>query len=246
MDGFIGRRAVVTGAGSGIGQQIVAQLLAAGARVVGADLELAAIPEGAVAARCDVSREPDVVALVQLAERELGGLDLLFNNAGIGSTSAVVDATVDEWDQVFAVNVRGVFLGMKYALPGMLRRGAGVIINTASVAGLIGLPNRASYCASKGAVIALTKQVAVQYAAAGIRCNCVCPGTVDSPWVSRLMAEAEDPDRRRAELIARQPVGRLGEPAEIAKAALYLASDDAAFATGTALVIDGGILAGSH
>jgi len=107
------------------------------------------------------------VALVQLAERELGGLDLLFNNAGIGSTSAVVDATVDEWDQVFAVNVRGVFLGMKYALPGMLRRGAGVIINTASVAGLIGLPNRASYCASKGAVIALTKQVAVQYSAGG-------------------------------------------------------------------------------
>lgn len=244
MSRFAGRRAVVTGAGSGIGQQIARQLLAEGASVVAADLDVDGVPEGAVAVRTDVSRPDDVAALVAAANERFGGIDLLFNNAGAGSTTTVLDATVEEWDRVFAVNARGTFLGIKYALPGMLERGHGVIVNTASVAGIIGLRDRASYCASKGAVIALTKQVAVQWAGSGIRCNCVCPGTVDSPWVARLTAQAPDPAARRAELIARQPMRRLGRPDEIAKSALYLASDDAAFVTGTALVIDGGIVAG--
>lgn len=244
MSRFAGRRAVVTGAGSGIGRELVRLLLAEGASVVGVDVAVEDVPEGAIAVRADVSDETDVAAVVRTALDRLGGIDLLFNNAGIGSTSTVVDTPVDEWDRVFAVNVRGVFLGTKHVLPGMLERGAGVIVNTASVAGLIGLPDRAAYCASKGAVIALTKQVAVQWAKAGIRCNCVCPGTVDSPWVGRLLAGADDPGTRRAQLVARQPMGRLGEPSEVATAALYLASDDAAFVTGTALVIDGGIVAG--
>jgi NAD(P)-dependent dehydrogenase (short-subunit alcohol dehydrogenase family) len=155
-----------------------------------------------------------------------------------------VSCTAEEWDHVFAVNARGVFLGTKHALPSMLARGHGVIINTASAAGLIGLKDRAAYCASKGAVIAFTRQVAVQYAGTGVRCNSLCPGTVDSPWVGRLVAAADDPDEARRALTARQPMGRLGQPAEIAAAALYLASDDASFITGTELVLDGGIVAG--
>jgi NAD(P)-dependent dehydrogenase (short-subunit alcohol dehydrogenase family) len=243
MDRFAGSGAVVTGAGSGIGRELTRQLLDEGAQVVGADLDPSGVPDGAVPVRADVSDADDVRELIQVAGGRLGRIDALFNNAGIGSTTSVLDATVEEWDQVFAVNVRGVFLCTQQVLPGMLARGGGVIVNTASVAGMIGLRDRASYCASKGAVIALTKQVAVQWAGAGIRCNCICPGTVDSPWVARLTAEAPDPVGRRAELVARQPLGRLGRPDEVAAAALYLASDDAAFVTGTALVIDGGIVA---
>lgn len=244
MTRFASRRAVVTGAASGIGQRITQLLLEDGAHVVGADLDADGVPDGAVPVRCDVSEDSDVTRLIRLAEQRFSGVDLLFNNAGISSTTTVLDTTVAEWDRVFAVNVRGMFLGIKHALPGMLARGRGVIVNTASAAGLIGLPDRAAYCASKGAVIALTKQVAVQWARDGIRCNCICPGTVDSPWVGRLLAQAEDPVACRAALVARQPMGRLGDPEEIAKAALYLASDDAAFVTGTSLVIDGGIMAG--
>jgi NAD(P)-dependent dehydrogenase (short-subunit alcohol dehydrogenase family) len=243
MDRFAGRCALVTGAGSGIGQQITQQLLDEGARVVGSDLDPAGVPDGAIPLRADVSSEAEVSELVRAAAAELGQIDALFNNAGIGSTTNVLDSTVEEWDRVFAVNVRGVFLCTKEVLPQMLARGGGVIVNTASVAGMIGLRDRASYCASKGAVIALTKQIAVQWAGDGIRCNCVCPGTVDSPWVARLTASAPDPAARREELIARQPLGRLGRTDEVAAAALYLASDDAAFVTGTALVIDGGIVA---
>ena len=182
--------------------------------------------------------------MIAAAVAATGRLDLICNNAGIGSTKDVVDCTVDEWDRVFAVNARGVFLGCKHAVAHMLERDGGVIVNTASVAGMIGLRDRAAYCASKAAVIALTKQIAVQYATRGIRCNCVCPGTVDSPWVARLLAEAPEPEAARASLVARQPLGRLGRPDEIADAICFLASDEAAFMTGSALVIDGGIVAG--
>ncbi|MGW6376111.1 SDR family NAD(P)-dependent oxidoreductase [Rhodococcus sp. NPDC055112] len=244
MSRFEGRRVVVTGAGSGIGFEMTRLFLEEGAQVVAADLNPASAPEGAHKVAVDVSSSTDVERMTSEAMGFLGGVDILCNNAGIGSTTNVVDSTVDEWDKVFAVNARGTFLCMKYLLPGMLERGSGVIVNTASAAAMIGLPDRAAYSASKGAVISLTKQVAVQWADAGIRCNCVCPGTVDSPWVGRLLDEAEDPEARRAQLTARQPMGRLAQPIEVARAALYLASDDAAFVTGTELVIDGGILAG--
>ncbi len=168
---------------------------------------------------------------------------MLCNNAGIGSTRDVLATTAEEWERVFAVNVTGTFNGVKAALPHMLDAGRGAIVNTASVAGMIGLRDRAAYCASKGAVIALTKQVAVQYADTGVRCNCLCPGTVDSPWVGRLLDAAEDPQAARAALVARQPAGRLGRPEEIAEAALYLASDAAGFVTGAEFVIDGGLTA---
>jgi NAD(P)-dependent dehydrogenase (short-subunit alcohol dehydrogenase family) len=233
----------VTGAGSGIGLAIVNALLARGADVVAIDLNIDAVPAEAVAALGDVSDSTRVQEIIAEATRD-GPVDTLFNNAGIGSTKSILDCEPAEWDRVFDVNVRGTFLMSKFLLPSMLTAGFGVIVNTASAAGLIGLPDRAAYCASKGAVIALTKQIAVQYAANGIRCNCVCPGTVDSPWVARLLDEADDPVARRASLVERQPMGRLGSPDEIAQAAIYLASDAAAFMTGAELVIDGGITAG--
>jgi 2-keto-3-deoxy-L-fuconate dehydrogenase len=240
---FTGRRAIVTGAGSGIGLEITRSLLARGADVIAVDLRTTDVPDEALSIDVDISDEGRVIeGLRSIADR--GPVDTLFNNAGIGSTKSVIDCDPDEWDRVFDVNVRGTFLMCKHLLPSMLERGYGVIVNTASAAGLIGLPDRAAYCASKGAVIALTKQIAVQWAAHGIRCNSVCPGTVDSPWVGRLLDEADDPAARRTQLMGRQPMGRLGTPAEIASAALYLASDAAAFITGTDLVIDGGITAG--
>ena len=237
MNRFEGRTASVTGAGSGIGQALASLLRDEGATVIGADLQGADV-------ECDVSREEEVERLVQGAVAETGRIDVLCNNAGIGSTADALGCSLEEWEHVFAVNVRGVFLGTKAALPHMLGAGRGSIVNTASVAGLVGLRDRAAYCASKGAVISFTKQVAVQHAGTGVRCNCICPGTVDSPWVGRVLAEADDPARAREALVARQPIGRMGRPDEIAKAIAYLASDDAEFVTGAAWVIDGGLVAG--
>lgn len=243
MARFDGQTVVVTGAASGIGEAMCSQFLEEGALVFGADLDPSKVPRGVHGIKADVSKEADVRALLEQAAAS-GRVDVICNNAGIGSTKNPVDCTVDEWDKVFAVNARGVFLGTKYALPHMLKQGSGAIVNTASAAGLVGLKDRAAYCASKGAVISFTKQVAVQYAGTGVRCNCICPGTVDSPWVGRLLDQSGDPEEMRKALIARQPMGRLGEPWEIARAALYLASSDAAFVSGTALVIDGGLVAG--
>lgn len=240
---FEGRRALVTGAGSGIGLALVENLLARGADVVAFDVVTNAVPAGATRLAVDISDEEQIRGALESIAGE-GPIDTLFNNAGIGSTKNVVDCEVEEWDRVFAVNVRGTYLMCKHLLPRMLEHKHGIIVNTASAAGLIGLPDRAAYCASKGAVIALTKQIAVQWASHGIRCNSICPGTVDSPWVGRLIDEAEDPEARRLQLVGRQPMGRLGTPAEVAAAAIYLASDAAAFVTGTDLVIDGGITAG--
>jgi NAD(P)-dependent dehydrogenase (short-subunit alcohol dehydrogenase family) len=244
MGRFDGRTVLVTGAASGIGFEMAAGFLAEGATVYAADLAPDGCPEGTEAVRLDVTDEAAVRGAVEQAVSDTGRLDVLCNNAGIGSTADPLTCTVDEWDRVFAVNARGTFLGTRYALPPMLSQGSGAIVNTASVAGMVGLRDRTAYCASKGAVIALTRQVAIQYAGSGVRCNCICPGTVDSPWVARLLDQAPDPARARQALVDRQPMGRLGQPREVALAALYLASDDAAFVTGTEFVIDGGLVAG--
>jgi len=185
-----------------------------------------------------------VQALVDTCVGEHGRIDILCNNAGVGGVTDVLGCTTEMWDRLFAVNVRGVFLGIRASLPHMLDAGSGVIVNTASVAASVGLPDRAAYCASKGAVVALTRQVAVQYASRGIRCNCVSPGTVDSPWVRRLLDRADDPGATREALVARQPLGRLGTPGEVADLVAYLASDQASFVTGADWLIDGGIAAG--
>lgn len=241
---FTGRSVVVTGAASGIGYEMARLFRSEGAIVTAADLDPAGVPDGCEPITVDVSDAEGMARLIAGTIERVGRIDVLCSNAGIGSTSSAVDCSVEEWDRVFAVNARGVFLGAKYALPHMLAAGNGVIVNTASVAGLVGLRDRAAYCASKAAVIAFTKQVALQYAGTGVRCCCLCPGTIDSPWVGRLLAEAEDPEERRRQLVARQPMGRLGTPTEVAKAALYVASDDASFMTGEALVLDGGLTSG--
>ena len=235
---FDGKRALVTGAGSGIGAAVARQLASEGAAVVLADRDLEpaaalAAELGADAIRLDVRDEEQVAPA-------MSGLDVLVNVAGIGSTTTAPDTTLDVWEDVFAVNARGTFLCCKHAIPGMAARGAGSIVNVASVAALVGLKRRAAYCASKGAVVSLTRALAVDHVGDGVRVNAVCPGTVDSPWVRRLV---EDAGESLDELRARQPLGRLGTPEEVAAAVAYLASDDAAFVTGTAFVIDGGVSA---
>lgn len=247
------RTAVITGAGSGIGQAMALLFAREGAQLLIADVNEDAAQETAssvtaaggtcAALRVDVSQPEQVRHMIEQVQSIYGRLDVLCNNAGIGSTTDVVACEPDEWDRVMAVNVRSVYLGCKYAIPGMIAQGGGVIINTASIAGMVGLVKRAVYSASKGAVIALTRQVAIEYVEQGIRVNCLCPGTVDSPWVGRLLHQAANPTAERTALVARQPMGRLGTPEEVAAAALYLASDDAAFITGTGLIIDGGLTA---
>ena len=235
---FGGKRALVTGAGSGIGAAVARRLAGEGAAVVLADLQLEPVRElaaelGAEALELDVRDEAQVAAAT-------AGLNVLVNVAGIGSTTTAPDTPLDVWEDVFAVNARGTFLCCKHAIPDMSTRGGGAIVNVASVAALVGLKRRAAYCASKGAVVSLTRALAVDHVSDGIRVNAVCPGTVDSPWVRRLV---EDAGESLDELRARQPLGRLGTPEEVATAVAYLASDDAAFVTGTAFVIDGGLSA---
>jgi NAD(P)-dependent dehydrogenase (short-subunit alcohol dehydrogenase family) len=235
---FAGKRALVTGAGSGIGAAVARRLAAGGADVILADV---ALPPIETLAR-EIGGQPlqvDVRDEEQVAPA-MAGLDVLVNVAGIGSTTTAPETPLDVWEEVFAVNARGTFLCCKYAIPGMAERRGGSIVNIASVAALVGLRNRAAYCASKGAVVALTRALAVDHVADGIRVNAVCPGTVDSPWVRRLV---EDAGESLEALRARQPMGRLGLPEEIADAVAYLASDAAAFVTGTTLVIDGGLTA---
>jgi NAD(P)-dependent dehydrogenase (short-subunit alcohol dehydrogenase family) len=178
------------------------------------------------------------------AVERFGGVDILVNNAGVGFSGTLGETDFDAWLRLIHVNVDSMFHCCQAVLDGMLAQGGGTIVNMASVAGLVGLRKRVAYGTSKAAVIGFTKALAIDHAGDGLRVNCICPGTVDTPWVRRFAAEAPDPAAFRAEMEARQPVGRLGTPQEIAAAALYLASDEAAFVTGAALVIDGGLTAG--
>src|SRR5260221_2823233 len=222
------KRALVTGAGSGIGAAVARRLAADGVDVIAADL----VP-GAGLVQLDVRDEAQVAETVR-------DIDVLVNVAGIGSTTNAPDTPLDVWEEVFSVNARGTFLCCKHAIPGMIARGGGSIVNVASVAALVGFKNRAAYCASKGAVVALTRAVAVDHVEDGVRGNAVCPGTVDTPWGRALV---EDAGEFLEALRARQPIGRLGTSEEIAGAVAYLASDDASFVTGTVFTIDGGLTA---
>jgi 2-keto-3-deoxy-L-fuconate dehydrogenase len=246
MFDLTGKVALVTGAGSGIGAAIAETLARAHARVIVTDRDvktasatagrIAAAGGTASAAELDVT---DVDACRQAAA-SAARLDILVNNAGIGHVGTMLQTEGADLDRLYAVNVRGVFNMSKAFLPGMLERKSGVIINMASVGGLLGITDRLAYCTTKFAVVGLTKSMALDHAAAGVRVNCICPARVETPWVAQRVREYPDPDKAYREMSATQAVGRMGKPDEIAAAALYLASDEAAFVTGSALVIDGG------
>ena len=236
--------AVVTGAGSGIGAAMAAALHGAGAKVVAADISgqqedtAKQLGDGCMAVHVDVTKGPDVQAVLHAATTQFGRLDILCNNAGIdGDLAPTGECSEENYDRVMAVNARGVFLGMRYAIPIMVAGGGGSIINTASIASTVAFPSMAPYCASKGAILMMTKTAAVEYAAAGLRINCICPGVTDTALVKRL------PARLIEGATALTPMGRVGQPAEMAGAAVFLASDDASFITGSVITLDGGYTA---
>ena len=238
--------ALVTGGGSGLGRATVQALAREGAKVLVADLNLESAHETVImvaetggeasAFAMDVTVAAQVEAMVQMTVERYGRLDCAFNNAGIPGKvgTSVIDYEEEDWDRVIAVDLKGVWLGMKYAIPHLEKRGGGSIISTASIAGLSGLSGIGAYCASKGGVIALTRAAAGEWAPKGIRINCICPGGIVTGIAGR------DPERARDNFARIHPLGRAGEPLDIANAALWLASDDATFVTGQAIVVDGG------
>jgi len=246
--------ALITGGASGIGRATALLFAHEGAAVSVVDLDEAggqavaqAIVEGggrATFVRCDVSLASDCQRAVQQTVDELGGLDILFNNAGIVRRATVLETTEAEWDRVMAVNVKSIFLLSKYAIPIMAQAGGGVIINTASGWGLVGGHKAAAYCASKGAVVLLTKAMALDHGEQNIRVNCICPGDIDTPMLRDEARQLGESEQHFLSEAARRPLQRIGNPEDIAQAALYLASDASSFVTGTALVVDGGRLAG--
>lgn len=244
-----GRIAIVTGGGSGIGRAISRLYAAEGAKVVIGDIkadsevtveDIRKHGDDAIFVRTDVRDPSQVRRLLDVAVEKYGGIDIVCNNAGIELVRRLVDTTEEEWDMVINTNLRSSFLVSKYALPRMIRKGKGVIINIASQLGLVGFENLTVYCASKGGLILLTKAMALEYAKHGIRVNCICPGAIDTPMLEREVKLMEDPDEARRMFVSKHPLGRLGTPEEIAQAALFLASDRASFITGESLVVDGG------
>jgi 2-keto-3-deoxy-L-fuconate dehydrogenase len=246
--------AFVTGAGSGIGEQIARLFAQQGAYVILADIRLDAAEQiageiradgvSARALQLDVAEESQVKAAIEQVAATEGRLDILVNNAGISHVGTILETSLEDWERVMHVNARGIFLCAREGVRQMLTQlpAGGVIINMSSVAATIGVDRRLSYSASKGAVLALTRSIAIDFVTRGIRCNAICPGTVHTPFVENYLARnfAGHEDEVRQQLHARQPIGRMGRADEIAYAALYLASDEAAFVTGSALVIDGG------
>lgn len=236
-----GKVAIITGAGSGIGAATARRFHAEGAQVVLADVSGAQetiakeLGEGALAIDTDVTKGESVHAMVAAAVNTFGRLDVLYNNAGIdGELHLVGEMPEEAWDQVQAVNLRGVFLGIRHAIPEMLKTGGGSIINTASMAATVAFPTMASYCAAKGGVIMLTKTAAAEYAGQGIRVNAISPGTIQTAITTHLPADMINA------IIERNPVGRIADPGEVASLALFLASDESRFITGADHLIDGG------
>jgi NAD(P)-dependent dehydrogenase (short-subunit alcohol dehydrogenase family) len=250
-----GRVALITGAASGIGRATALLFAREGARVGVVDIDDARGRDAvrtitdaggdALWVRADVSAAPDARRAADTVAGWHGRLDVLFNNAGISHVGVLHEIPEEEWDQVVAVNLRGVYLMAKYAVPHMIAHGGGCVINMSSGAALLGLERRAAYSATKGAVLALTRAMAVDYAGDHIRVNALCPGTVYTPFVERYLQRSyRDPSAALERLKQRQLTGTLGRPEEIAAAALYLASDDAEFITGAPLIIDGGMTGG--
>lgn len=245
-----GLRAIVTGAGSGIGRASALRLAQEGARVMVADVD----PEnsGRVAEeigsesayrRTDVASAEDVEELIRDTERIWGGLDIMVNNAGVGLAATVPETSEEDWDRVIAVNLKGVFWGMKYAIPAIRNSQGGSVINVASNAALVGLPDRAAYSAAKGGLLALTRAAATDHIREGVRINCVAPGTTDTPWIERITTGYEDPTEARAKMRARQPHGRFVTSEEVAAMIAYLASEESSSCVGACMVVDGGMTA---
>jgi 2-keto-3-deoxy-L-fuconate dehydrogenase len=233
--------AAVTGGGSGIGAAVVRELMTQGARVAVLDLDPSGAPAGSLAVRTDVADDTSVRNAVAQVERELGRLDVLVNNAGIGAQGTVADNDDAEGLRVLDIKVLGMVRASRAALPALRRSPAAAIVNTGSIAATAGLPQRVLYSASKGAVLALTRAMAADHLAEGIRVNCVNPGTADTPWIARLLERADDPEAERAALEARQPHGRLVSAEEVATAVAYLASPRSGSTTGTSIAVDGGM-----
>ena len=250
MERLEGKRAVVTGAGAGIGRAIALRLAGEGARVALADVDEEAAKNVAseiagetLARRTDVTRADEVEALVSSVVEGWGGLDVMVNNAGVGVAATAVDTTEEDYERVMDVCVRGTLLGMKYAIPAMRDSGGGSIINMSSVAALVGITDRAVYSAAKGAILSLTRAAAIDHVGENVRVNCIAPGTVDTPWVSRITSGYDDPEQARANMQARQPHKRFVTPEEIAAMAAYLASDESASCIGACMIVDGGVTA---
>ena len=246
--------ALITGAGSGIGRATAILFAKEGAKVVVADIDTKGGEEtvkkindsggAAVFVHVDVTKASDAERMVKTAVEKYGKLDILFNNAGINPLGTVVDTTEESWDRIINVNLKGIFLGSKHAIPEMAKHEGGVIINTASVNGLVALPDEAAYDASKGGVVMLTKAMAIDHASQNIRANCICPGATDTALLRRYIDEAHDPEKQlKAFVEYNAALRRLIKPEEIAYAVLFLASDESSAITGVALPVDGGCTA---
>jgi NAD(P)-dependent dehydrogenase (short-subunit alcohol dehydrogenase family) len=238
---FQGLNAIVTGGASGIGLAIAQTLSARGANVTVLDVAPDLAPDSLAAIKCDVSDDVSVKAAVDEAARTMGGLDIVINNAGIGAQGTVESNSDDEWHRVFDLNVVGMARVSRAALPHLRKSTHAVIVNTCSAAATVGLPQRALYSATKGAVLSLTLAMAADYLPEGIRVNCVSPGTADTPWIGRLLSSAVDPVAERVALEARQPTGRLVSADEVAHTVAYLASPQSGSTTGVNLAVDGGL-----
>jgi 2-keto-3-deoxy-L-fuconate dehydrogenase len=241
MSDFTDLVAIVTGGASGIGLATAELMASRGARVACLDVKSDDVPDPLVGIACDVTDDEGVRAAVEDVVGRFGRLDIVVNNAGIGSIGTVADNTDEEWLRVLDVNVVGMVRVARAALPHLRESPAAAIVNTCSIAATAGLPQRAVYSASKGAVLSLTLAMACDHVREGIRVNCVNPGTADTPWIGRLLAQAPDPEAEREALNARQPMGRLVSADEVAHAIAYLASPLSGSTTGTALAVDGGM-----
>jgi NAD(P)-dependent dehydrogenase (short-subunit alcohol dehydrogenase family) len=242
-----GRGAVVTGVGSGLGREIARALASEGARVLGCDINDEAGSETmspiGFYRHADVSRERAVEELVAEALERFGGLDVMVNNAAIQIEEELAETTEEQLDRILAVNLKGVFFGCKHAVRAMRADGGGSIVNIASILALVADGILAAYCAAKGGVLGITRATAVRYGAEGIRCNAVCPGDIDTPLVAAYFQTADDPVALRAEVEREYPLRRIAQPQEIARAVVFLASEDSSFMTGQPLILDGGLLA---
>ncbi|WP_288455792.1 SDR family oxidoreductase [uncultured Acinetobacter sp.] len=242
--------ALITGAGAGIGEATALLFADQGAKVIVADRDYdnakkvaEKIGANAFAVAADVAKSAEVEVMVKAGVEHFGGLDILVNNAGFGTLGTVVSLEEDLWDSVIDVNLKGVFLCSKFAIPELIRRGGGSIVNLASTISVVGIPDRAAYVAAKGGVAALTRAMALDHANEGIRVNSVAPGVINSSYYDKMFKEVEDPTAFKKGLEARSPLNKMGEPIDIANMILFLASDESTFSTGAMFTIDGGYTA---